>query len=115
MQKGVDVRNVLNKLVRDKITETLEKKGIRYKAAKVRKLERALLRKLNEEIGKLVRAQPKDRVEEFADVLEVLEALAQHWNLRMQKIRKSQKRKRKTKGGFSKGILLFWIDESKEK
>lgn len=105
-------RTVLNKLVRDKVTEILDKKGIKYKAAKVRDMERALTRKLHEEVGELVSAKPKDRARELADVYEVLEALAKHWGVRMQKVRTTQKRKRKAKGGFNKGILLFWTQKS---
>ncbi|MBP9701762.1 MAG: nucleoside triphosphate pyrophosphohydrolase [Candidatus Pacebacteria bacterium] len=115
-KKGILVdRIVLNKLVRDKVTEILNRKGVKYKAARVHNIERALARKLHEEVGELLSAKPKDRAGELADVYEVLEALAKHWGVRMQKVRTAQKKKRRAKGGFSKGILLFWTEASNKK
>ncbi|MDP2593501.1 MAG: nucleoside triphosphate pyrophosphohydrolase [bacterium] len=65
-----------NKLVRDKIPEILDKKGLRYerRVASLEEYKVELIRKLGEEVGEF---EENGSSEELADVLEVIEALKQ--------------------------------------
>ncbi len=109
-------RVVHNKLVRDKVVDHLKKKGIKYKASPIRKKERIpsfLFRKLHEEIKELENAKGDKKVFELADIYEILEEIAREFEIKTQKIRRVQKRKRHDKGGFTRKILLYWTDVKK--
>lgn len=98
-----------NKLVRDKIPEMLFEKKIQCITRLLGKEEEyaALRSKLKEEVDEFFRAHTREeKVEELADILEVLFALSERLDcplLDLEKIRQSKKEKR---GGFSKGIFL---------
>ena len=92
-----------NKLVRDKIPEMLDKKGISYEKRVASKGEYKveLIKKLNEEVMEFTE---EESVEELADVMEVLEALRQFPEYNdAEKIRI---KKFKERGGFNKRIIL---------
>jgi predicted house-cleaning noncanonical NTP pyrophosphatase (MazG superfamily) len=93
-----------NKLVRDRIPEIIENSG---KIAQVRILpeEEYLLhleKKLDEEVGEYHRDQ---NLEELADVLEVVYALADRIGTRKELMDIFEK-KHRDRGGFSKGYFL---------
>jgi predicted house-cleaning noncanonical NTP pyrophosphatase (MazG superfamily) len=92
-----------NKLVRDKIPEILDKKGVPYevRVAGNEEYKEELIKKLEEEIGEFKEA---GSVEELADILEVVDALK---NLpEYASVIEVQKVKREEKGGFEKRLIV---------
>lgn len=92
-----------NKLVRDKIPEILDKKGISYEKRTASKDEYkiALIKKLEEEVSEF---QKENSVEELADVIEVIKSLKKlpkYKNVEKIRIKKSKER-----GSFDKKIIL---------
>ncbi len=92
-----------NKLVRDKIPEILDAKGISYekRSASMEEYKIELVKKLDEEVKEFSEAYDP---EELADVLEVLEALKQlpeYANVEEIRLKKKEER-----GGFEKKIIL---------
>ena len=92
-----------NKLVRDKIPEILDKKGISYvkRIASLKEYKIELIKKLVEEIKEFREAGDP---EELADVLEVLRAFK---NIpEYARVEELRKKKHKERGGFDKRIIL---------
>ena len=92
-----------NKLVRDKIPEILDKKGISYEKRIATEEEYCseLIKKLAEEIEEFLAAK---NTEELADILEVIEALKQlpdYSGVEDIKLKKKVER-----GGFDERIIL---------
>ncbi|KUI17404.1 hypothetical protein AU191_08840 [Mycolicibacterium acapulense] len=97
------------KLVRDRIPEIIEASG---RTARVRMLQgdelfNALLAKLHEESDELRTAPIDDRVEELADILEVVYALAAYVGVDNASLRRVADAKRKQRGGFTRGLWLL--------
>lgn len=98
-----------HKLVRDRIPEIIEAQG---GTAHVRVLEneeyRAYLEaKLDEEVGEFHRDQ---NVEELADILEVVYALADSIGNR-EDLMEIYRKKHEARGGFEKGYFLIGTEE----
>lgn len=98
------------KLVRDKIPEIIEKSGknLTFKYLDDEQFEIALERKLDEEVKEY--HESKD-VEELADILEVVIALAELKGLTFADLVDLQTKKAVKKGGFSKKIFLIAVSE----
>ncbi|MDP3052482.1 MAG: nucleoside triphosphate pyrophosphohydrolase [bacterium] len=97
-----------NKLVRDKIPEYIRKKGetpITHIADETEYWQK-LKEKLIEEIEEF---NKNESVEEFADILEVLDAIADYKKFDKKEIEKIKAEKAEAKGKFKKRIIL---DES---
>ena len=97
---------VYNKLVRDKIPELIEKQG---ETPSIRVLEREeyfrhLEQKLDEEVGEYHRDKT---VEELADILEVVFALAEANEVTRQELLSVYQKKHDARGGFEKRIFLI--------
>ena len=97
---------VYNKLVRDKIPELIEKQG---EKPSIRVLEREeyfrhLEQKLDEEVGEYHRDKT---VEELADILEVVFALAEVNEVTRQELLSVYQKKHDARGGFEKRIFLI--------
>jgi predicted house-cleaning noncanonical NTP pyrophosphatase (MazG superfamily) len=92
-----------HKLVRDKIPEILDRKGITYEKhiASDEEYKSELLKKLVEESREFAEAGAP---EELADVLEVLAALKSFPEYSL--VEEVRKRKFEEKGGFSQKIIL---------
>jgi len=97
------------KLVRDKVPELLMKEGRLVNVIKVsgNELCNLLVMKLKEEVNELSMSLS---IEESADILEVLETLAEKclgkaWN-EVVKVKEAKKSKR---GGFREGIVVEYI------
>jgi predicted house-cleaning noncanonical NTP pyrophosphatase (MazG superfamily) len=92
-----------NKLVRDKIPEILDKKGVTYekRIATPEEFKTELIKKLGEEIEEFSEAGV---VEELADVLEVIEALKLLPDY--SDVESIRQNKRVERGGFDKKIIL---------
>jgi predicted house-cleaning noncanonical NTP pyrophosphatase (MazG superfamily) len=67
----------------------------------------ALLDKAVEEAVELRDAPPEHRVEEIADILEVLDALQRQLGVAGETVRRVQQAKLEERGGFTEG---FWLD-----
>lgn len=92
-----------DKLVRDRIPEILNEKGILYeqRVASDEEYKIELIKKLNEEALEFSLA---GNPEELADVLEVIEALRQLPEY--SRVVELQEKKREERGAFSKRLIL---------
>jgi predicted house-cleaning noncanonical NTP pyrophosphatase (MazG superfamily) len=92
-----------NKLVRDKIPEILDKKGVPYekRIASAEEYKIELIKKLGEEYSEFIES---GSVEELADILEVLVALKKLPEY--SSVEEIQATKRQEKGGFDQRIIL---------
>ena len=102
---------VHRKLVRDRIPAIISADGRRPVVEVLAPEQRraALLAKLLEEADEAVRADADDVVEELADVLEVLRALAGDVGLSMADVTAVADRKRAERGGFEGGLYLVEV------
>ena len=102
------MEQIYNKLVRDNIPNIIENNGeepiIRVLNNEEYKLE--LERKLNEEYLEVLESSGKDRLEELADMLEVIKSLSQLENSNLNEIIAIAEEKSKKRGGFEKRIYL---------
>ena len=102
-----------NKLVRDNIPSIIQKNGeipiTRILSDEEYKLE--LERKLNEEYQEVLLAQGKDRVEELADMLEIIKYLARLEEATLEDVIKIAEEKAKKRGAFDKKIFLETVIE----
>ncbi|BAQ66292.1 acyl-CoA dehydrogenase family protein [Geminocystis sp. NIES-3709] len=96
------------KLVRDKIPEIINtnQNQCQVKELNLQEYKQALKEKLVEESQEVLIAKESDLMEEIADVYEVIEALIYSYKLDKNKIKKIKENKAKTKGKFSKRLLL---------
>lgn len=92
-----------NKLVRDKIPEYLDSKGILYekRIAGEEEYKEELIKKLGEEVQEFLEAKNE---EELADILEVIEALKKLSEFAS--VEEVRQKKLEEKGGFEKRIIL---------
>jgi predicted house-cleaning noncanonical NTP pyrophosphatase (MazG superfamily) len=103
-----------NKLVRDRIPEIIEKSGKRFRTEVLdaSTYEKELRVKLNEEKDELLQAETtEERVEEMADLLEVVYALSRHYGVEPDEIERVRERKYQERGGFAKKILLIDVED----
>lgn len=103
------MEQVFHKLVRDNIPTIIEKNGetavTRILNDEEFKIE--LERKLLEECHEVLSAQTsKERLEELADILEVISSLSALENVGLDTITTIMEEKRQKRGGFSKKIFL---------
>ena len=108
-----EVEKVYNKLVRDKIPKIIEERnGIPYtRILNDEEYRIELERKLLEECQEVIEAPKETRKEELADVLEVLNALAELENSTLEKIIKIAKEKEEKRGAFKEKIYLEKVIE----
>ena len=102
------MERVYNKLVRDKIPQIIEANG---ETPIVRVLDdteykKELEKKLYEEYQEVLNATGKDRVEELADMLEVLRYLAKLENASLEEIITIADEKASKRGAFEDKIFL---------
>lgn len=91
------------KLVRDRMPEILDAKGVPYekRVANDSEYKAELIKKLNEEVSEFLE---ESSVEELADVLEVIDALKDLSEY--QGVNAIQKQKRDERGGFSNRYIV---------
>ncbi|WP_207400825.1 nucleoside triphosphate pyrophosphohydrolase [Actinomadura roseirufa] len=101
---------VHGKLVRDRIPEIIEASGRRATVRVLTEAELipALMAKLAEETEELRRAEPDHRLEELADIHEVLAALTEALGISDEQVQEAAAHKRAERGGFSHRL---WLDE----
>ena len=98
------------KLVRDMIPQIIEDSGRQPNVVDIGEddIREALEMKLNEEIEELLAAPEESRLEELADIYEVVLALASEINATEQQLDATASAKRDERGGF--GSHLWLID-----
>jgi len=95
-----------NKLVRDNILDILKEKNVKntYHIAKNNKeFLGKLYEKFNEEFEEF-KANPS--IEEYADILEVLESIGRFYNFDLTEVKMAKKTKSMINGKFNKKIIL---------
>ena len=97
---------IYNKLIRDKIPQLIESKGGK---AEIRILSDEeypvyLEAKLDEEVGEYHRDKT---IEELADILEVVYALAASQGISVEELSEIYRHKHAARGGFGKKLLLI--------
>ena len=97
-----------NKLVRDRIPEIIEKNGEEpiTRILSEEEYKKELEKKLHEEYQEVLNASGDDRIEELADMLEVMISLAGLENKELNDIIDTAHVKRMKRGGFEKRIYL---------
>jgi len=103
------MEQIYNKLVRDKIPEIIDSNGerpvIRILLDEEYKIE--LEKKLFEEYNEVLKSEnSNERIEELADMLEVIISLAKIENKSLEDIIEIANKKRDKRGGFDKKIFL---------
>lgn len=103
-----------NKLVRDKIPEIIENNGenpiTRILNDDEYKIE--LEKKLLEEYNEVIQASGANRIEELADMLEVISSLAKLEGESLDKVIEVSNQKVKKRGGFEQRIFLIGVDKN---
>src|SRR5688572_25543459 len=102
-----------NKLVRDKIVAIMESHGSKLYSFSLndQDFNKQLKIKLQEEAAEVLHAQtPQELIEELADVLEIIHALAKLHNISDQDLSKAQEQKRNEKGGYNDRIFLTFAE-----
>ena len=109
------MERVYNKLVRDKIPDIIKEKGEIpiVKILEKEEYKKELERKLYEEYKEVLDAKSDDRIEELADMLEIIRALANLENKELDDILEIANSKKEKRGAFEKGIFLLKVIESK--
>ena len=109
------MERVYNKLVRDKIPNIIKEKGETpvIKVLDEINYKKELEKKLYEEYKEVMEAIGDDRVEELADMLEVIRALASLENKNLNDIIALADKKNEKRGPFEEKIFLEKVIESK--
>lgn len=103
-----------NKLVRDRIPEIIEGTGKRYSTKTLNKSEfiKELRRKSLEELEEYMNADNhEEALEELADLLEIIHALAETHGASIEKVEELRKQKAEERGGFKEKILLIDVED----
>ena len=105
---------IFNKLVRDRIPEIIEASGKTCLTATLSNEAylHMLDQKLNEELAEY---QESKAIEELADLLEVIAAIANASGSSWDHLMQIQEKKRRQRGGFDKRILLMEVSEEPTK
>jgi len=105
---------IYNKLVRDRIPEIIEKSG---KKCTMRVLDREeytaeLQKKCREEFDEYLQADTDaEAVEELADLLELIHALAEVHGSSAEEVEQIRKEKAERRGGFQEGLFLIEVKD----
>lgn len=96
---------IFNKLVRDKVQEIIKNNGEIPKThiASDEEFEIKLKEKLSEEVEEFLKDSVKS---EIVDILEVVDALCEHYKFDKEEMEKLKRDKAKKSGKFSKKIIL---------
>ena len=107
------MERIYNKLVSDKIPNIIKEKKETPVVKILDDLEykEAVEKKLYEEYKEVIEASGEDRVEELADVLEIIKALAKLENKTLEDVIKVANKKVDKRGGFEEKISLEKVIE----
>lgn len=105
---------IYNKLVRNRIPEIIGNNG---KTCTTRVLDKKeyieeICKKTAEELAEYIEAKtPEHKIEELADLLELVNALAQQEDVTLEEVEKVRKQKAEKRGGFGERIFLVEVSE----
>ncbi|MFP7296983.1 phosphoribosyl-ATP pyrophosphohydrolase [Neobacillus niacini] len=105
---------VYNKLVRDRIPEVIEKTGKKFTTRILENEEyiKELKTKSFEELNEYIDTEnDKDAVEELADLLEIIHALAECHGANIDQVEQVRKEKAEKRGGFKDKIFLIEVED----
>lgn len=103
-----------NKLVRDKIPQIIEATGKNYTTKTLTDQDYIiyLKEKSYEELDELFAANLReDSVEELADLLEIIHALANYHQSSIEEVEKVRQEKAEKRGGFQERIFLVNVED----
>jgi predicted house-cleaning noncanonical NTP pyrophosphatase (MazG superfamily) len=90
-----------NKLVRDKIPQIIESKGKTFSATVLN----------DEDYIKYLKEKAYEELEELADLLEVIRALAKHHGSSTEEVEAVRKEKAEKRGGFEEKVFLIGVED----
>ncbi|MDQ1146068.1 putative house-cleaning noncanonical NTP pyrophosphatase (MazG superfamily) [Bacillus sp. SORGH_AS 510] len=105
---------IYNKLVRDRIPEIIEKTEKHFTTRILDNEEyiKELKNKSFEELEEYVNAEnDQDSIEELADLLEIIHALAECHGASIEKVEEVRKNKAEKRGGFKDKIFLIEVED----
>lgn len=99
---------IYNKLVRDKIPEIIQSNGEKpiTRILNDEEYKAELEKKLNEEYQEVLNATGKDRIEELADMIEIIKYLAKLENSTLEEVMAIAEEKGSKRGTFEEKIFL---------
>jgi predicted house-cleaning noncanonical NTP pyrophosphatase (MazG superfamily) len=103
---------IYNKLVRDRIPEIIENTGKQFLARTLENEEyiKELKNKSFEELEEYLNAEnDTDAIEELADLLEIIHALAECHGASIEKVEEVRQKKAEKRGGFKERIFLIEV------
>lgn len=103
-----------NKLVRDLIPQFIEKQGkdLETQLLSEKEYYKELRTKLQEEVNEYLEAESnEDAVEELADVLELMKALARQHGSSIEEVEKVRKEKAEKRGAFEEKVFLVHVED----
>jgi len=106
---------IYNKLVRDLIPEIIESKRNKFSTRKLSDEDyiTELKKKSFEELEEYIKADNEEEaVEELADLLEIIHALAEIHSSSIEEVENVRKRKAENRGGLKKKIFLMEVQDS---
>lgn len=111
------MERIYNKLVRDNIPNIIKEKGETPVIRILDEIEykKELEKKLYEEYKEVIEATGDDRIEELADMLEVIRALANLENKQLNDVIEVADKKNKKRGAFEEKIFLEKVIEASSK
>ncbi|MEW9053065.1 MAG: nucleoside triphosphate pyrophosphohydrolase [Neobacillus sp.] len=105
---------VYNKLVRDRIPEVIENTGKKFTTQVLNEKEyiKELKKKSFEELNEYINSKnDKDAVEELADLLEIIHALAEYHGSSINEVEKVRQLKAEKRGGFKGKVFLIEVED----
>ncbi|NMB45074.1 MAG: nucleoside triphosphate pyrophosphohydrolase [Firmicutes bacterium] len=103
-----------DKLVRDRIPEIIKNEGKRLTITTLEESEylAQLDRKLQEELAEYLASRDiQSQVEELADILEVVYAIAEAKGVTVQELEEVRRKKAEKKGAFKDKVFLRWVED----
>ncbi|PFM63667.1 phosphoribosyl-ATP pyrophosphohydrolase [Bacillus cereus] len=104
-----------NKLIRDKIPQIIKTNGKTCTTKTLSKNEyiKEICKKTQEELTEYLEANTKEhKLEELSDLLELINALAEHEGTTLEEINTIRKKKVEERGGFSDRVFLVEVTDN---
>lgn len=103
-------RKIYNKLIRDNIPDIIKADGKECTVETVEgeELAKLLNEKLQEEVDEYIASND---IEELADIVEVIHGILHNRGVTVEELENMRLKKKKERGGFSKGIKLLEVKE----
>ncbi|MEH7436744.1 nucleoside triphosphate pyrophosphohydrolase [Neobacillus drentensis] len=105
---------IYNKLVRDRIPEVIASTGKQFSTRQLDNEEyiKELKNKSFEELEEYVNAEnDENAIEELADLLEIIHALAECHGASIEKVEEVRQKKVEKRGGFKEKIFLIEVED----